>query len=90
MKSEVISFRPGQELMTTIMADCEKLGITSTEWVIRKVYTAMEKNDQWAELSFIKKSIWNARRILRWHDNREQAIEILNQVHDSLNTMLKK
>lgn len=90
MKSEVISFRPGHELMTTIMADCEKLEITPTDWVLKKIYAAMEKNNQWAELFRIKRSIWNARRLLRWHDNQEQAIEILDQVHDSLNTMLKK
>jgi len=90
MKAEIISFRPGHELMTKIMADCEKLGITPTEWVLQKVYAAMDKTNDWSDLYRIKKSIWNARRKLRWEGNQEEALEILDQAHESLTIILKK
>lgn len=90
MKAEVISFRPGHELMTIIMADCDKLGVTPTDWVLQKIYTAIDKNQVWTELAHIKRSISNVRRKLRWDDNLEQSIEILDQVNDSLTIILKK
>ncbi|MBM3454265.1 MAG: hypothetical protein FJX80_03865 [Bacteroidetes bacterium] len=90
MKAEVISFRPGHDLMKIIMADCERLGITATEWVLQKVYAAMDKKNEWSDLQRIKNSIWNARRKLRWDGNLEQALEILDQTHESITIMLKK
>jgi len=90
MKAEVISFRPGHELMTIIMADCERLDITATDWVLRKVYAAMDKNSEWSDLHRIKNLLGSARRKLRWEGNQEQALEILNEAYESITITLKK
>jgi hypothetical protein len=90
MKGEVISFRPGHDLMIIIMADCEKNGITPTDWVLQKIYAAMDKNNQWAELPQIKRSILKVCRHLRWEINDEQSIETLEQVIDWMTKILKR
>ena len=90
MKAEIISFSPGHELMTIIMSDCEKNGITQTDWVLQKVYAAIDKNNERTELAYIRRSISIARRQLRWEGNTEHCLEILDQAYDSLTIILKR
>jgi hypothetical protein len=84
MQAEVISFRPGHELMTIIMAECNRLEINTTEWVLMKIHSALDGDNARAELKRVKIKAQEARRQLKWLHNPEKAKMILDDLIDSI------
>jgi len=84
MQAEVISFRPGHELMTIIMAECNRLEINTTDWVLMKIHSALEGDNARAELKRVKIKAQEARRQLKWFHNPEKAKMLLDDLIDSI------
>jgi hypothetical protein len=84
MQAEVISFRPGHELMTIIMAECNRLEINTTEWVLMKIHSALEEDNARAELKRVKIKAQEARRQLKLFHNPEKAKMLLDDLIDSI------
>jgi hypothetical protein len=84
MQSDTVSFRPSYEMMTMIMADCNRLGINKTDWILMKVHAALEEDNARAELKRVKIKAQEARRQLKWFHNPEKAKMILEDLIDSI------
>jgi hypothetical protein len=84
MQAEVISFRPGHELMTIIMAECNRLEINTTEWVLMKIHSALEEDNARAELKRVKSRALNIRMYLKHLHNPEKAKMLLDDLIDSI------
>ena len=81
MEAEIICFRPGTDLMMEIMAECDLLGISRTDYVLRKIYSAkmIEK-----ELQRISRKIGRVIFSLNTSDGPNQAIEMLEELRNSI------
>ena len=81
MEAEIICFRPGTDLMMEIMAECDLLGISRTDYVLRKIYSAkmIEK-----ELQRISRKIGRVIFSLNTSDGPNPAIEMLEELRNSI------
>lgn len=81
MEAEIICFRPGTDLMMEIMAECDLLGISRTDYVLRKIYSAkmIEK-----ELQRISRKIGRVILSLNTSDSPNPAIEMLEELRHSI------
>ena len=81
MEAEIICFRPGTDLMMEIMAECDLLGISRTDYVLRKIYSAkmIEK-----ELQRISRKIGRVIFSLNTSDSPNPAIEMLEELRHSI------
>jgi len=81
MEAEIICFRPGTDLMMEIMAECDLLGISRTDYVLRKIYSAkmIEK-----ELQRISRKIGRVIFSLNTSDSPNPAIELLEELRHSI------
>ena len=81
MEAEIICFRPGNDLMMEIMAECDLLGISRTDYVLRKIYSAkmIEK-----ELQRISRKIGRVIFSLNTSDSPNPAIEMLEELRHSI------
>jgi hypothetical protein len=81
MEAEIICFRPGTDLMMEIMAECDLLGISRTDYVLRKIYSAkmIEK-----ELQRISRKIGRVIVSLNTSDSPNPAIEMLDELRNSI------
>jgi uncharacterized protein YpuA (DUF1002 family) len=84
MQSDTVSFRPSPEMMTMIMADCNRLRINKTDWILMKVHAALEEDKARAELKRVKIKAQEARRQIKWFHNPEKAKMILDDLIDSI------
>jgi hypothetical protein len=84
MQSEVISFRPSHQMMTMIMADCNRLGINKTDWILMKVHAALEGDNSRAELKRVKSRAQHIRMHLKYFHGPEKAKELLDELIDSI------
>jgi hypothetical protein len=75
MKSEIVSFRPGSDLMQKIMADCHRRGISISEYMTQLVYGALETQNIFGDL---KKSLVEMRAHLANGEDPEELIEVLD------------
>jgi len=81
MIGEVISFRVGHEQHDEILAECDRLGITKTEYMQRKLSTAKHFD---RTIRTIKGQIKTALRSLNLSDNPNAAIRRLEELLDWL------
>jgi hypothetical protein len=81
MEAEVICFRPGPDLMMEIMAECNLLGITKTEYVLRKIFAAMNNEK---EMQRISRKIGRVILSLNASDSPNRAIELLEELRHSI------
>ena len=77
MQSEVISFRPGPELMPLIMADCHKRGVNATEYMIQLIYGAFETQKL---LGLLKESLEGMRVHLANGEDPEELMQVLEDL----------
>jgi uncharacterized protein YpuA (DUF1002 family) len=66
------------------MADCNRLEINKTDWILMKVHAALEEDNARAELKRVKIKAQEARRQLKWFHNPEKAKMILDDLIDSI------
>lgn len=84
MQSEVISFRPGHEMMTLIMAECNRLEINTTDWVLMKIHSALEGDNARAELKRVKSRARHIHMQLKYFHDPEKAKALLDDLIDSI------
>ena len=71
-------------MMTMIMADCNRLGINKTDWILMKVHAALEEDNARAELKRVKSRALNIRMHLKHLHNPEKAKILLDDLIDSI------
>ena len=79
MQAEVLSFRPGQELMTEILSECNTLKINSTEWVLMKIHSSIAYSKERDE---IKRRIKRIGFHLKYTDDPIKALELVEKLID--------
>jgi hypothetical protein len=84
MQSDTVSFRPSPEMLTMIMADCNRLGINKTDWILMKVHAALEGDYARAELKRVKSRARHIRMYLKHLHNPEKAKMLLDDLIDSI------
>ena len=84
MQAEVISFRPSHQMMTMIMADCNRLGINKTDWILMKVHAALEEDNARAELKRVKSRARHIHMQLKYFHDPEKAKALLDDLIDSI------
>jgi hypothetical protein len=84
MQSEVISFRPGHEMMTIIMAECNRLEINTTDWVLMKIHSALEGDNARDEIKRVKSRARQIRIYLKHFHDPEKAKMLLDDLIDSI------
>jgi hypothetical protein len=75
MQSEVISFRPGSDLMQKIMAECHRRGISISEYMTQFVCGSLETQNI---LTDLKECLIDMRSHLVNGEDREELIEVLD------------
>ena len=81
MQSEIVSFRPGSDLMQKIMGECHRRNISISEYMTQLVYGALETQNIFSDL---KKSLVAMRSHLVNGEDPEELIEVL----DALNQII--
>lgn len=79
MTDEVISFRVGHEQHSEILAECDRLGITKTEYMQRKLSTAKHFD---STIRTIKKQLKSVLRLFNLFNNPNAAIRRLEELID--------
>ena len=81
MTGEVISFRVGHEQYAEILAECDRLGITVTEYMHRKLSTAKHFE---RTIRTIKRQLKSVLRLLNLFNNPSTAKRRLEELIDWL------
>ena len=75
MQSEIVSFRPGSDLIQKIMAECHRRGISVSEYMTQLVYGALETQNILVDL---KESLLDMRAHVVNGEDPEELIEMLD------------